>query len=321
MQQLLDLKNLQVFQAFCQHMNMSVAAKRLGITQSAVSQHIQQLEANLGVQLINREVRPLQLTASGKLLKCRSRMLLIEAEKTTTLLRQKAGLRYPHMTIGLVSSFADMCLPNFFKETSKLVDRITFRTAPPEILSQALLNHDLDCIVASDPFFEIPQFERHKIIKEPFIIIYPEALNKKKKNVTLEDIAEHYPFVQLPITVSIERRIVSYLRMLGLSLQQKMEVQSFTSIAGLVEAEMGWSIITPLVLALAKRRNILHECGVMAFPTNDIYRTLWVLSHQDELGEYPQKIAKLSAKLIADDWLADVEKQFPDACGLVKTYN
>lgn len=47
--------------------SFSRAASACGLTQSAVSQIVQQLEEQLGVQLIDRSRRPLELTAAGKL--------------------------------------------------------------------------------------------------------------------------------------------------------------------------------------------------------------------------------------------------------------
>ena len=46
--------------------SFSGAAKRLGITKSAVSKHVQQLEARLGVQLLVRTTRKLSLTEVGE---------------------------------------------------------------------------------------------------------------------------------------------------------------------------------------------------------------------------------------------------------------
>ena len=47
--------------------SLSRAAAMNGISQSAATQHIQELEKRLGVQLLDRSTRPLGLTAGGKL--------------------------------------------------------------------------------------------------------------------------------------------------------------------------------------------------------------------------------------------------------------
>ena len=47
--------------------SLSRAAQLNGISQSAATQHIQELERRLGVELLDRSTRPLGLTAAGKL--------------------------------------------------------------------------------------------------------------------------------------------------------------------------------------------------------------------------------------------------------------
>jgi DNA-binding transcriptional LysR family regulator len=57
---------LQVFCDVARYKSFSQAARVKGVTQSAVSQVISQLERRMEVQLIDRSTRPLQLTAAGQ---------------------------------------------------------------------------------------------------------------------------------------------------------------------------------------------------------------------------------------------------------------
>lgn len=64
------LDAMQTLRLFCDvagHRSFSEAAKKHGITQSATSQRVGQLEKRLGVTLLDRSVRPLTLTAAGEL--------------------------------------------------------------------------------------------------------------------------------------------------------------------------------------------------------------------------------------------------------------
>jgi DNA-binding transcriptional LysR family regulator len=62
----MQLEWLEVFCDVARHRSFSQAALEKGLTQSAVSQIVLQLEKRLGAQLINRSTRPLQLTPLGK---------------------------------------------------------------------------------------------------------------------------------------------------------------------------------------------------------------------------------------------------------------
>ena len=59
------MHTLRLFCDVARHHSFSAAASDHGITQSAVSQRISQLEKKLGVPLLDRSVRPLELTEAG----------------------------------------------------------------------------------------------------------------------------------------------------------------------------------------------------------------------------------------------------------------
>jgi DNA-binding transcriptional LysR family regulator len=67
MMALLLFDNNKVFRDIAQLRSVSRGAVHNGISQSAASQHIQELEKKLGIPLLDRTIRPLALTAAGKL--------------------------------------------------------------------------------------------------------------------------------------------------------------------------------------------------------------------------------------------------------------
>ena len=71
----MDPHLLRTFAAVIEHRSFSVAAQQLGYTQSAVSQHIAALEADLGTQLVER--RPVGPTAAGERLMEHAEPLLL----------------------------------------------------------------------------------------------------------------------------------------------------------------------------------------------------------------------------------------------------
>lgn len=63
----MSFANLKLFRDIAQTKSLSRAAELNHITASAASQHINELEKNLGVQLLDRSTRPLSLTQEGRL--------------------------------------------------------------------------------------------------------------------------------------------------------------------------------------------------------------------------------------------------------------
>ncbi|MDD7973503.1 LysR family transcriptional regulator [Roseinatronobacter alkalisoli] len=62
---MIDLNLLPLFRAVSEEANFRAAADRLGVTRSAVSQGIRRLEDSLGVALVTRTTRAVQLTEAG----------------------------------------------------------------------------------------------------------------------------------------------------------------------------------------------------------------------------------------------------------------
>ena len=68
MHDLPPLNGLRAFEAAARHLSLTKAAAELNVSPGAISHQIRGLEALLGVQLFERRVRAIVLTAPGKLL-------------------------------------------------------------------------------------------------------------------------------------------------------------------------------------------------------------------------------------------------------------
>ena len=62
----MNLDHLQLFRDIAQTRSISRAAALNAVSQSAASQHLQELERQLDIQLVDRSIRPLQLTTAGR---------------------------------------------------------------------------------------------------------------------------------------------------------------------------------------------------------------------------------------------------------------
>ncbi|MCW5979760.1 MAG: LysR family transcriptional regulator [Bryobacteraceae bacterium] len=63
----MNVDHVRLFRDIARGRSVTRGAERNGISQSAASQHIQEIERTLGVALLDRSTRPLQLTEAGRL--------------------------------------------------------------------------------------------------------------------------------------------------------------------------------------------------------------------------------------------------------------
>lgn len=75
-----DLNALSVFLAVAEARNFRMAAERLGVTRSAVSQSLRKLEDGLGIALVHRTTRSVRLTEAGEALHARVSPALADVE-------------------------------------------------------------------------------------------------------------------------------------------------------------------------------------------------------------------------------------------------
>lgn len=78
----MELRMLRYFLMIAQEENITRAAKKLHITQPALSRQLTVLERELGSQLLLRGKRKTTLTEAGRLLQYRARRILALADKT-----------------------------------------------------------------------------------------------------------------------------------------------------------------------------------------------------------------------------------------------
>ncbi len=109
---MLDLNHLQSFVAVAEELHFGRAARRLKMTQPPLSRHIQLLEAELGVRLLDRTSHSVALTPAGQTFLPEARALLSASERAAQLARQTAQTRGSGtLTVGFIGSSTYDYLP------------------------------------------------------------------------------------------------------------------------------------------------------------------------------------------------------------------
>src|SRR3954468_6079495 len=76
----MELRHLRYFVAIAEERSITRAAERLWIAQPGLSTQIRRLEAEVGIQLLNRHSRGVELTPAGEVFVERARVALDAAE-------------------------------------------------------------------------------------------------------------------------------------------------------------------------------------------------------------------------------------------------
>lgn len=143
---MLSLHKLEIFNTVIEEGSFSKAAERLLLTQSAVSQHIQGLEAKLGTVLFNRERRGVTLTPAGETLRDYTRCilrLLAEAESAITNVEH---LSSGHIRIGATPGAGMYLLPEWLRAFQARLPKlaVSITTDVTDQIAKELIGGGLD---------------------------------------------------------------------------------------------------------------------------------------------------------------------------------
>src|SRR5262245_50841671 len=86
----MELRHLRYFVGVAHHLNYSEASRRLHVAQPAISQTILDLEEELGIKLLNRTKRTVQLTTAGAAFLGEAEQILRHATEAAQVARRAA---------------------------------------------------------------------------------------------------------------------------------------------------------------------------------------------------------------------------------------
>jgi DNA-binding transcriptional LysR family regulator len=171
----MELRHLRYFVAVADELHFGRAARLLGIAQPPLSQQIQQLERELGVELFVRARRRVTLTEAGRVFLAEARAILQRTAAAATAARRAARGETGSLSVGVVASATYGLIPRVFR---------TFRDRHPDVaLTLAILNGALQVAalragriqlgIARPPFGD-ETLLAETLDEEPVLVALPE---------------------------------------------------------------------------------------------------------------------------------------------------
>ncbi len=112
----MEIRQLKAFLAIAEAKTFTAGARRVNVTQAAISMQIRQLEDEVGLPLFTRTPRRVILTEAGEYLLDRARKILREHDSALSEIAEVAGAEHGRLRIGSASSmFATQQLPSIMQ--------------------------------------------------------------------------------------------------------------------------------------------------------------------------------------------------------------
>ena len=243
----LSTRQLRAFLALAEQRSFTRAAEALHLSQPAFSALIRALEEALDTRLFDRSTRSVELTPEGRLFETSARQLLGDFGAALGTLRDHLQLRTGRVSLAALPSLAAGWLPAILAEYKAQWPGVEMQ------LRDALSDDCIDLLRAGAVDFALaatgPQttgLATEVLCSDGFHLVcrkdHPLA---RSKTLRLKDLAP-YPFVHLARNSSVRQRLDAAVH--PMQLNTVLEVEHLATVAGMVEAGLGISVVPALTL-------------------------------------------------------------------------
>ncbi len=256
----LEADQLLAFVTVARERGFSRAARRLARTQSAVSQAVARLEADLDVRLFVRSGRTTELSAAGRALLERAERILDEMDRAREGLAALHALEAGLLVVGTSDTLAYYVLPPILAAFRARHPGVELRldNRPSPATAERVVERAVDVGVVTLPLpagLRVggrPAAERLHLEplarQEEVVICPPEHPLARRRRVGLEAILP-YPLLLLDRTTGARTLLDAELARLGAAPTVAMEMSSVEVLKKLVELGLGVSVVPALAVA------------------------------------------------------------------------
>lgn len=276
--QRLNLTHLHTFAQVIRHGSFSAAAKRLNLTQPAVSLHIRQLEERLNLRLIERVGKRIKPTSAGSTLLTHIGRIDAVVEDALLDLSSHAQGVAGQIAIGTGATACIHLLPPILQELRRQFPALDVRvsTGNTDGILRAVEENRLDLALVTLPAAG-RSLSITPLLDDEFVAIFSAGHHSIPKNITPQALTD-LPLVVFEAGSSTRLLIDEWYLQAGLRIKPVMELGSIEAIKEMVGAGLGYSIVPRMSVAAEH-----HRRGLRVMPLEPaLSRTLGIVLRQDK---------------------------------------
>lgn len=270
----MNLRQLKYFVAIVEAGNMTKAAEKLHVAQTALGMQIRQLEEDLGVALLTRHSRGVEPTRAGKLL-CERALAILkmtdEARKAVVACEREGS---EAIRLGITPALMLVCGTEIALTVREQLPQVflSIIEAMSHVLVESLLRGEADYILGYD-VPDLPQLSRIALLQDDLVLVTPPGLDNGKP-VAFVDVLDEV--LAMPEEGDTVRAVVARnARDLGLDLNVTYEVRSVSAMKSLVARGSASSVLPYFAVLDEIRSGKLNARPIIMPP---IRRTLFLAS-------------------------------------------
>ncbi|HEU4958735.1 MAG TPA: hydrogen peroxide-inducible genes activator [Sphingomicrobium sp.] len=186
------IKQLQYLVALRRYGHFGKAADASFVTQSTLSAGLRELEALLGITLVERTRRLVRFTALGEKIADKAVRVLREAEELAELARAEGKPLHGELRMGVIPTIAPFLLPAMLPRLRKQWPalKLYLREETSQAACEALHRGQLDCVLLALPF-GCGEVDNAVLFDDRLYVAYPRGEAPREQRVDVDSIDEN----------------------------------------------------------------------------------------------------------------------------------
>ncbi len=280
------IQRLYQFVAVAEELHFGRAAKRLHMTQPPLSMQIRTLEQDIGVALLLRTKRHVELTEAGKVLLVEARRVMDQVARAVTLTQRAGRGEIGSLRIGFVSTADYSLLPTLLRKFRRCYPDVdlTLKELTTDAQLHALAQGDLDICFLLAPVDD-DDISSETVFREPLIAALPDthALARTTGELSVQALNGEgfiiFPRTAAPIHYD---KILALTAAAGFSPRIEQTAVQMQTIVSLVSAGLGVALVPACMRNLARFGVVYRDLE----PPTAIFETAiaWPKHHLTEVG-------------------------------------
>ncbi len=259
----LNYNHLRYFWAVAHDGNLTRAAERLGVSQSALSVQIGKLEHQLGQALFNRRGRKLELTEAGRIALDHADAIFASGDDLVGTLRRTHAVRQP-VRIGALATLSRNFQMGFLRPLLGRADiEIVLRSGSAAELLTGLAVQNLDVVLTNQaPATDaLTRHIVHKVSEQPISLVgAPQLIGDDRQPAAL--LARH-PVILPTVHSSVRTGFDALADRLGIRPQIAAEVDDMAMMRLLVREGLALAVLPPIVVSDELATGLLCEATAL----------------------------------------------------------
>ena len=257
------LKQLRYFDALAREQHFGRAADACAVTQPALSMQIQDLEASLGISLVERTRNGIKLTPKGEEIANRAQRLLNDVRNLIDYAQHTGGILSGVLRLGVIPSVAPYLLPPLLPLLKDKYPNLELhvRETQTQLLTDELVEGKLDVLLLALPI-KNSDVETLSIFDDRFLLAVPKSKKLSGRVRATKDMVEGDRLLLLEEGHCLRDQALTYCTLRQVDAVNTFGASSLSTIVEMVSAGLGITLLPEICVGVEGRN---REIKVMRF--------------------------------------------------------